>query len=589
MRNSVCLIFLLISFIGFAQPEDAQIEVINGKRFYVHIVRSGNTLYGIHNLYKVPVEDIIAANPDAAKGLSEGQRILVPIAGMEGLAENLIIHTVAPKETLYGISKKYDTSVDRLVELNPGIDQGLKEGQEIKVPYKLPVGKADPVKKDQKEVRVTFKDSIINHTVMKGETLYSISKRFMVPTEELKRVNDMKSDRLKPGDLVKIPIKKESIERVEVREITPPKDGIKPVAHRKDSIFLFKKKEEYNIAILMPLFLDKTEGYNASVANLAAEFYMGTKFALDSLQALGLKAKVYIHDSKNDSVTVMALLKKPEFTDMDLIIGPFFATNAEYVSRWCKERGIRMICPVATNYEILRNNPYIYESVTSDVTLAEKLAKYIYKTQNKEQIILVKPKSEKDNVLHMSFRSAFNNMTTNKDNLPKIIETNLEDFTTFVKPNENIRLVFLSSDKGDVGTFLTSLTRATEKNETGIITVFGTKDWENYSNIEVEQLAKFNAHYVTPFDLNYKNPRTKNFDKGYRKVYRTQVSKMALQGYDVTMYFCQTLLMGKTPQRGIMNQFNLEQKGEGNGFENTNCIIMKHNEYGFVKLLELND
>jgi hypothetical protein len=64
---------------------------------------------------------------------------------------------------------------------------------------------------------------------------------------------------------------------------------------------------------------------------------------------------------------------------------------------------------------------------------------------------------------------------------------------------------------------------------------------------------------------------------------------MALQGYDVTMFFCQTLLMAKTPQKGIMNQFNMQQKGEGNGYENTNCIIMKHNDYGFVKLLELND
>ncbi|MDB0062972.1 LysM peptidoglycan-binding domain-containing protein [Crocinitomicaceae bacterium] len=595
MKNIICTLFLLTSLVSFAQPEGAQIEVIEGKRYYIHIVQGGNTLYGIHRLYNIPVEDIIAANPEAKNGLAEGQRILVPIRGMESLPENLVLHKVLSQETLYGIAKKYGTTVERLVELNPGIENGLKVDQEISVPYKLPVGKVGEKPVEQPKVKITFTDSTIKHTVLKGETLYSISKRFMVPTSEIQKLNNMRNDRLRPGDVINIPIKKERIEKVEVREVIPAKstskvdDTTKIVPSKKDSIFLFKKKEVYNVAILMPLFLDRGEGSSPAISNLAAEYYMGARFAIDSLQALGLKAKMYIHDSKNDSTTLMELLKKPEFAEMDLIIGPFFASNAEYAAKWAKDHGVRMVCPVATSYEILRNNPFVYEAVTSGVTLNEKLAKYIAATHNNEQIILVTPNSEKDKVLSQSFRNGFNALSENQDSLPKIIETTTEDFATFIKPKTNYHVVYLCSDKTEVGLFLSNLNQTTIANESCGVTVYGTKDWENFSNLTDKHLAKFKVHYATPYDLNYKNDRTKNFDKSYRKSYRTQVSKMALQGYDVTMFYCQSLLMGKTPRKGIMNNFIMEQKGEGNGYENTNCVILKHNGYSFVKLKEMND
>lgn len=604
MKILVYVSFILASLSSFAQPENAEIEVIDGKRYYIHMVQGGNTLYGIHKLYNVPVETIIAANPETAKGLTEGQRLVIPIAGVESLPENLVIHTVKPKETLYGISKSYETTVEKLVELNPGIELGLKEGQEIKVPYKLPVGKGEPLKEQQQEYKVSFTDSTINHTVMKGETIYSISKRFMVPVPELKKVNDLKSDKLKPGEIIKIPIKKEKIEKVEIRKVDPPKKieptkpNDKPIVRDtpkpKDSVFLFQKKESYNIAVLIPLFLDKGEGYSSSVSNLAAEYYMGTKFALDSLKALGLNAKVYIHDSNNDTNSLITILAKPEFQSMDLVIGPFFGTNASYVANWCKNHGVRMICPVSTSYEILRNNTYVYESVSSDVTLAEGLAKYVKKVSSGEKIILVKPKSKEDIIIHEAFRVAFKKANEGNDSLPKIIETNTTDFTTFILANENAHVIFLSTDKTEVAELLSALNKATEKMVLGKlvpgkISVYGTKDWDTFNNIENVLFAKFNVHFASPYNLNYKNDRTKNFDKHYRAAYKTRVSKMALQGYDVTMYFCQALLMGKDPKNGIMNNFKMEQKGSSNGYENVSCFIMKHMEYSFVKVMDINE
>ena len=298
MRIFILFSFLIFGACAVAQPEDATIEIIDGKRYYIHFVQQGNTLYGIHRLYNVPVEDIVIANPGIEDGLSTGRRVMVPIPGKEGLAENLIIHVVSSKETLYGISKKYDTSIEILTELNPEISEGLREGQELKIPVKNGVGQAietvdNPFseEEDVERFKVSFEDTIIVHLVQSKETLYSISKRFMVTEKEIRDLNDMRNSRIRPGDELKIPIKKERITPVEVREIEK-----KTFRQFFDSLFLFKRKDEYKIAIVMPLFFDVEN--KEVVSALATEYYMGAQMALDSLEKMGLRANVKIIDSK---------------------------------------------------------------------------------------------------------------------------------------------------------------------------------------------------------------------------------------------------------------------------------------------------
>ena len=79
MKNWLLVLLTFVSFGLVAQPENATTEVVNGKKYYVHIVQDGNTLYGIKNLYATSVEDIIKQNPGTEKGLVEGQKLLIPI------------------------------------------------------------------------------------------------------------------------------------------------------------------------------------------------------------------------------------------------------------------------------------------------------------------------------------------------------------------------------------------------------------------------------------------------------------------------------------------------------------------------------
>ena len=116
MRSIVLTIFFLVNLLTYAQPENAVTKSVDGKKYYVHTVEAGNTLYGIHKLYNTDLEKIIAANPGLSNNLDIGQQVLIPI-DLDS-ESHYGKHTVEAGETLYGISRKYNCTVSDLKKIN---------------------------------------------------------------------------------------------------------------------------------------------------------------------------------------------------------------------------------------------------------------------------------------------------------------------------------------------------------------------------------------------------------------------------------------------------------------------------------------
>jgi LysM repeat protein len=587
IKYSLILFFLCSALSLFAQPKDAEVEVKDGKKYYVHFVQAGNTLWGIHSIYNVPVEDIVSSNPGVENGLKEGQKLLIPIAvstvkpgEIKGETKT---YTVLPQETLFGISKKFGVSLDELVEANPGTENGVKVGQVLTIPESDHVVENLPTNTNVKtstgkELNVVFSDTIIEHVVLAHETMYSISKRFMVPVADIQKLNGLKNTKIKNGDIIKIPIRNEKFQQVEVREI-------KPIETRKiDSTLLYKKKDEYTIALLLPFYLDKPDGANKAVSDYATEFYMGAKIAMDSLEKLGFKAKLFVYDSKNDSASVKSILNKKEFASMDMVIGPLFPDKMGLVAEWCKKNKVRFVCPVASNAAILKNNQFVYSSVPSDMTLMEGAAKYLLSLNLKDQLVLVKPTNSKDQLLYESFRQSFLNLPS-KGMRPKLIEISVADVKAYVKKGLNTYFVVPTNDKSTALKFINTLNSCT-KNFTGVISVLGTKEWVNFDEISGEYKNKYNFQFPSPNDFNYSYEAIKEVMKIYRKNYNSDMSKMAVQGFDVPFFFISKYLLGKEMSEGLMTNFEMFQKGNGNGFENGNVYILKQQDFEIIKIYE---
>ncbi len=585
MKYWILVLFLSSSIQLFAQPKDAEIEEKDGKKYYVHIVQAGNSLWGIHNLYNVNVDDIVSTNPGVENGVKEGQRLLIPIIDKSTVVVPTmtpeIKHVVKSQETMYGISKKYSVTIDQIIIANPSASKGIKPGQELIIPSIDAATIVTSIPLPNKNVIISFSDTIIDHLVLKHETLYSISKRFMVPVVDLQSINELKNSKIKPGDVIKIPIKNEKLQKTDIREI-------KPIDKLKDNpTSLINKKKEYSIAILLPFFLDKGIGYSESISDIATQFYMGAQLAIDSLNELGLNSKVYVYDVQNDTVSIQSTLNKKELEDVDLIIGPLFSDKMSFVAKWCKIHKVKYVCPVAANMEVLKGNPYVFAAIPSDITLLEGAAKYLLTNPDKCQIVLVKPTNSKDLALYNSFRSAYLNLPFTGVR-SKLIETNMQDFKTYIKKDGNTFFVMPTVDEVTAKKFMNSLVTSSN-NLNGVISVFGTKEWLTFEEISVSNKNKFNFHFSSPNDLNYADESTKKLAKKYRKIYGADMPKMAVQGFDVVLYFSIKYLLDQNPADGIMSNLKMVQKGNGNGYENNNCYILKQQDFEIIKLMETNE
>jgi LysM repeat protein len=96
-----------------------------------------------------------------------------------------VIHKVDEKETLFAISRRYKVPVDAIVQHNKEAEKGLEIGQIIKVPY--------TPKPSVKATEGTV------HTVEAKETMFSISRKYGVSTDEIKQWNNLTDNSLSIG------------------------------------------------------------------------------------------------------------------------------------------------------------------------------------------------------------------------------------------------------------------------------------------------------------------------------------------------------------------------------------------------------
>lgn len=138
-----------------------------------HLVKKGETLYGIAKKYQITISELKTANNLSDKDvLKAGQKLVIPSADIENAAtlsstnssastsnssSKTETYIVQKGDTLYGIAKKYDIKVSEIYSLN-GMSQKdvLKVGQKLKVPVtgeSLPdIKDIDPKKYTEKTI-----------------------------------------------------------------------------------------------------------------------------------------------------------------------------------------------------------------------------------------------------------------------------------------------------------------------------------------------------------------------------------------------------------------------------------------------------
>ena len=157
----------------------------------VYVVKKGDTLWGISNQFGVSVSELAKINNVDASTLIVGQSLVIPTKSGNN-PDNMFMYKVVKGDTLYSIAKRYGTSVEEIKKINYLDTNSLVVGQVIRIPemYTKPWDMNVP--------------SYINYKVVKGDTLYSIAKKYGVSVDSIIQDNSLKSNTLSIGQNLKI-------------------------------------------------------------------------------------------------------------------------------------------------------------------------------------------------------------------------------------------------------------------------------------------------------------------------------------------------------------------------------------------------
>jgi len=519
-RTISLIILIFISFQSVAQNPDCE-------NFILHTVEKGQTIYGISKQYDISQEDLKFCNPEISEGLKTG--LVLKIPSKEGVKAKdaqqrkdgkYKIHIVKSKETLYGISKSNNTSVEEIVKLNPEVEAGLKVGMELKIP-------------DAK----------------KTKTQNDKTEEF--PVEELVQ---------------------EKLVKVEEEKTT-----LKPCKKVSEK----DRSKIYNVALMLPFYANSSDNFNAK-AKIGIDFYQGVKYALDSLKKKGVYVKLYVFDTQNDSTIANSIIKKGSLDGMNLIIGPLYSALYMTVTEYADKKKIPTVNPFVQSDLTIRNNKYSIKATPDNVTMAAKVAKFVKEKYTNHQVLFLSNSSERDQeyttilkdallesgvmfkpIKYVSFSEVAENLSESKENLvifPSTSQAQVYDFTSKLNGHKSKKISLLGMAEWNNFENI-------DYNYLNNLNYFYAAS--NFTDYNSPASQAFQSAFRNEFKVEASNFAFQGFDIAWFFV-------NALFEYGDDFHKC---LEQMPIYNGLNNSFVYRQKGKNNGFENQNIFIIKIDEF----------
>jgi len=149
----------------------------------IYTVVAGDTLFSIANRFNTTVEAIKTANKLTSNIISIGQQLRIPgLTTITPPSTGVKVYTVKPGDTLFSIARAKNTTVEAIKALNNLTSDLLTIGQQLFIPGEE-----------------TITPQPIIHVVQRGDTLFSLANRFNTTVANLKAWNKLTSDFLSIG------------------------------------------------------------------------------------------------------------------------------------------------------------------------------------------------------------------------------------------------------------------------------------------------------------------------------------------------------------------------------------------------------
>ena len=498
MKSILIAFFVFFTFVSFGQKY-ADIGEKAGKKYYIHQVESEQSLYSISKLYEIPIEELKKINPSLSAGLQLGQVLWIPVLYDD------ITHIVQHRETLYGISRRYSQPIDSIIAYNPQITEGLQRGQELIIkniirPIQIQKISENPfsTNSETSSKELNYEDSLVEYTVHPGETLYSISRRFMVPMDTLMNRNKLQNNVLSEGQVLIIPLKKELEikERVASDSLYFPTKII-PKQELSDS-------SKRSIVVFLPFNLDTIDVRN--IRKYALDYYMGALLAIDSLKKYNVQCDFHFFDYESKIRPFDSILNTQELLSSDLIFAPFNLQKAKKLKEWSAEKSTKIVFPLKrlNSLHDFQSNEFFMEpdAAAKQYILAKHLSNL-----DSCQLIFIKTPDSIDQRAQNKFLEIYYNINAST----KLIEADMNSFKFFAN-KENTKTVYVLLSENE--TIVEDVLKFAGEKER--VLVYGKEEWLKRIKFvsSIENIAPF--RYAVGTFLDYHNESIKDVHRMYR-------------------------------------------------------------------------
>lgn len=538
-------------------------------QFKEYRVKHKETLYSLAKENNISVDDIKKYNPYLYDNeLGENDMIRIPIfqeepkdfnASVQTSTFKNLIHVVMPKETRYGISKRYEMSIEELDSLNPAIDT-LHPGQVLRV--------INPLTKKEEEKKYEF------YEVAPKETMYSLTRSLEISQDSLEKLNPiLKELGLQAGMELRIPRDLGSVADLE--------SGSSKFLNLSD---LISNRSTKKMAVMLPFNLSAFDDEDADkekllkkdqLLQISLDLYSGIKAAIDSVQKMGISVDAEIFDTQAKPDKIDEILNQNDFEETSIIIGPLLPNNIGRLAKQLNHNKTAIFSPLTS--EEIKGSEYIFQTRPSNEIKENVLMSYLDSLQNgKNLLVLADGKNS-------SFKNQLKERYSSIREITQKDENYLQrsDITNVLDKNRPNWIIMATEDHAAISNAISSMNAERKNYEIRILTPNKNSIYDD--EVPSEFLSNLDFTYIS-VDKNDTANEHKSFIQHYLETYGITPSAYAIRGFDITL---DALLRASTgddifdslkDNEGITeyveNRFKYLQK-KTNGYYNSAVYIIK--------------
>ena len=339
-------------------------------------------------------------------------------------------------ESLYSVAKKYNTTIESLVKLNPGVSAtNFKADDVIKV-------------KPNTTASITVDRQIAQFTpyaAKDGDTFASIASATGTTTQALQAANPEVS-KIKKGTIIYIPqasVDHKTMSSAEATEKELENTYSSRLDQVYDQVHNVKNDNVIDVGIVLPFQLHKAHAPRQAL--LYTEFYKGFMLAMDSVGAgCGKKININVWDTQNNLNVTDSLLALDQLKSLDVLIAPGEPKQLERCNKFGATASVPVLNCFSTNNEDYVDNAQVLQVHIPSSYLSARVADFIDSKFKKYTIVYLEDPDADKKEIYLDLKKHFADTKQPTKTLTIIHELSASTLTQYMDPGTNY--LFLPSN-----------------------------------------------------------------------------------------------------------------------------------------------